>query len=101
MLLISIRCFVGLLKKPPFWGMEENRSKRAGRSVGTGPRASPRSPRDGSVLFVIPAKAGIHLRVRVNTRRRFNSPPMRRNPDEKQKAKWIPAFAGMTVLLLA
>ena len=35
--------------------------------------------------FVIPAKAGIHLRMRVNTRG-FSFPPMRGNPGERQKA---------------
>ena len=50
-----------------------------------------------SLLIVIPAKAGIHLRVRVNTRRHFIPPPMRGNSEERRKAqKWIPAFAGMT-----
>ncbi len=42
------------------------------------------SLRDGAVLFVIPAKAGIHLRVRVNRRRLFIP---RRCAGPRRKAK--------------
>jgi len=39
-----------------------------------------------SPLRVIPAKAGIHLQVRVNAQRRFIPLTMYENPDKRQKA---------------
>ena len=66
-----------ILPSPPFMGEREGSAPK-GEALSVGGSAFPPTP----TKIVIPAKAGIHFSTRL------------------EADKWIPAFAGMTILFM-